>query len=132
MELDTSALRRLRDRLLETPEPASGAVPAGEAVRRVASARLTPSQQAALERIAPLAEVLFLTSAADGDLASEEGAAIRSAIATPPRFASSKLPYAVSTSAAVWRPSSSIAVSRISTLRTFPVTVIGKPSTNFT
>ena len=39
---------------------------------------------------------------------------------------------AVSTPAASPSPSSAIAISRISTLRTLPVTVIGKSSTNFT
>ena len=43
---------------------------------------LTPSQKATLERIAPLAEVLFLTIAADGELARSECRAIRTAIGT--------------------------------------------------
>src|SRR5205823_2680870 len=39
--------------------------------------------------------------------------------------------YAVATAAAFSRPSSSTAVSRILNFWTLPVTVIGKPSTNF-
>jgi hypothetical protein len=77
VELDTPTIRRLRDRLLAR-EPAVS----DRASLPPASDRLTPSQEAALERIAPLAEVLYLTIAADGDLARSECQAIRTAIGT--------------------------------------------------
>lgn len=78
MEIDTPTIRRLRDRLLETEPPA----PPESGVRASASGELTPSQEAALTRIAPLAEVLFLTITADGELARSESQAIRTAIGT--------------------------------------------------
>lgn len=73
MQLDTAAIRQLRDRLLalgsaDAPGPAP------------AAAAPTPDQQAALERIGPLAEVLFLTMEADDDRARSECEAIRDAI----------------------------------------------------
>ncbi len=74
LQIDTPTVRRLRDRLLDEsgPAPAREPIPCAEA--------LTSAQQAALDRIAPLAEVLFLTIAADGELQRSECQAIRGAI----------------------------------------------------
>lgn len=77
MQLDTPAIRRIRDRLLATSPPDHEPSPGASATEG-----LTPSQCAALDRIAPLAEVLFLTIAADGELARSECRAIRTAIGT--------------------------------------------------
>ena len=75
MDLDTSSIRRLRDRLLsvepgsEPPETERGGGPG-------------PSEEhlALLERIGPLAETLFLTMEADGARDRAEKQAIRNAI----------------------------------------------------
>ncbi len=75
LALDTEATRRLRDRLLgpvleaplTPPAPGSGAEP-------------NPDQQAALERIGPIAEVLFLVMEADDDRPRAECESVRRAI----------------------------------------------------
>ncbi len=77
MQIETDTVRRLRDRLLALA-PATSAS-AGEGAAPTTSS-LSPEQQAALERIEPLAEVLFLTIEADGTRARSECDAIRNAI----------------------------------------------------
>ena len=72
MQLDTPSIRRLRDRLLDAASAASAPSATG--------ADLSPEQQAALDRIGPLAEVLFLTMDADGARARTECEAIRNAV----------------------------------------------------
>ncbi len=76
MDLDTPAVRRLRDRLLEE-RPAGDSHLAEEAHVKD---ELTPEQEAALERVGPLIEVLYLTMAADGAMQAPERKAIRNAI----------------------------------------------------
>jgi tellurite resistance protein len=75
MDLDTSSIRRLRDRLLsvepesEPPETRRGGGPAP-----------SEEQLTLLERIGPLVETLFLTMEADGARDHAEKQAIRNAI----------------------------------------------------
>jgi tellurite resistance protein len=76
VELDTPTLRRLRDRLLASSRRAGESIP----ILRVDSASLDPEQSAAQERVAPIAEVLFLMMVADGESAAEEEGAVRKAI----------------------------------------------------
>ncbi len=75
MKLDTPAIRRLRDRLL-TAAPTDSAAASPETAAPAPRA----GQIAAVERIAPLAEVLYLVMAADGEIALAERATIRNAI----------------------------------------------------
>ena len=79
MEFDTEAIRRLRDRLLEI-EVAPEAAPPGAAAAPSLDG-LGPVQQAALERVGPLAEALFLAMTADGVQEGSERRAVRAAIA---------------------------------------------------
>jgi uncharacterized tellurite resistance protein B-like protein len=74
MQLDTPTIRRLRDRLLS----AGGAPFERESHRPIAG--LSLEQQACVDRVTPLAEVLFLTMAIDGARARSESAAIRNGI----------------------------------------------------
>jgi tellurite resistance protein len=72
MQLDTPSIRRLRDRLLESAPGRSKPAQSGSTLSSV--------QRAALERIDPLAEVLFLTVDADGARDRRECQAIQNAI----------------------------------------------------
>ena len=68
MKLDTPLIQRLRDRLLHTAPDSDSPSATG------------PDQDAALERLEPLIEALFLTMNADGEVAPGELQAIGNAI----------------------------------------------------
>jgi len=73
MQLDTAVTRRLRDALLSTAEASpSGALEDPDA--------LTPEQHAALDRILPIIEALYLMMVADRDAASAERQAVTGAL----------------------------------------------------
>lgn len=74
--LDTDLVRRMRDQLLENGRPSL--VPPAD----FELAELAPFELASLERIAPLAELLFLMMSADGTLDTKELDTIRGAIRT--------------------------------------------------
>jgi len=74
MQFDTPTIRRLRDRLL------SAGGPRIDDGSRSRIEGLSSEQQAYVERIAPLAEVLFLTMSTDGARTPSESAAIRNGI----------------------------------------------------
>jgi len=78
VDLDTPTLRRLRDRLLSASRPERPSAP--DLRRDAPEAPLDPEQAASQERVAPLAEVLFLMMVADGAITKEEEAAVRRAI----------------------------------------------------
>ena len=71
MKLDTPLIQRLRDRLLKANPAADSADTPGTA---------DPDHDAALERLEPLIEALFLTMHADDDVAPGELQAIANAI----------------------------------------------------
>ena len=73
MQLDTAVTRRLRDALLSAAEDsASGALEDPDA--------LTPEQHAALDRILPIIETLYLMMVADSDAAATEREAVTGAL----------------------------------------------------
>lgn len=74
--IDTQLIHRLREQLLAKGLTAAGA-PAGAALEELA-----PYEAAALERVAPLAELLFLMMGADGAADVRERDAIRGAVRT--------------------------------------------------
>src|SRR3982751_5745772 len=79
MKLETATIRRLRDALLKSGRRA-------EAVQTSAYETLTRAgllsdvEQAALERIDPMAETMFLVMAADSQITDSERDAVRGAI----------------------------------------------------
>jgi uncharacterized tellurite resistance protein B-like protein len=79
MKLDPSVVARLRDELLEKGQrPTLILSPAYESLTR--EGLLTDEETEALRRVDPVAEAMFLTMAADGDVAEEELDVIRGAI----------------------------------------------------
>jgi tellurite resistance protein len=79
MKIETTTIRRLRDALLQSGRrPSLVLTPAYETLAR--EGLLTAEETAALTRVDPLAEVMFLMMSADGRIASEEKDAVRGAI----------------------------------------------------
>ncbi len=79
MKLKTRTIARLRDALLQSGRrPSLVASSAYETLTR--EGLLTPEEVAALNRVEPLAETMFLMMAADGKLTTEEHDAVRGAI----------------------------------------------------
>ncbi len=71
MDIDTPAIRRLRDRIFAVESqrtPSQGGVD------------VAPAQEAALERVSPLVEVMVLMMAADGETDSRERRTVRDAV----------------------------------------------------
>lgn len=74
--LDTAVIARLRDQLLSRGVPSLLPAPGASLDA------LAPYQRAALARVTPLAELLFLVMSADGDAHSSEVDALRGALRT--------------------------------------------------
>jgi len=79
MRIETATIRRLRDALMKSGERASAVEsPAYETLARAGV--LTDDEQAAVARVAPLAETMFLMMTADGKITDAERTAILGAI----------------------------------------------------
>ena len=79
MRIHTSTITRLRDALLQSGRrPSIVMSPAYETLAR--SGLLSPEETAAVERIDPLAETMYLMMTADGHIAEVEKDALRGAI----------------------------------------------------
>ncbi len=79
MKIETATIRRLRNALLKSGRrPSLVLSPAYETLAR--QGLLTPEESAALERLDPLAETMFLMMAADGKVAEEEHDVVRGAL----------------------------------------------------
>lgn len=79
MKVETATIRRLRDALLLSGRrPSAVLSPAYETLTR--AGLLTPEETAAITRVEPLAETMFLMMAADGSLSDVERDAVRGAI----------------------------------------------------
>lgn len=79
MKIETATIRRLRDALLQSGRrPSMVMSPAYETLTR--EGLLSPEEMAALNRVDPLAETMFLMMAADGVVADVERDAVRGAI----------------------------------------------------
>lgn len=79
MQLRTATILRLRDAMLESGRRPSAVVSSAyETLTR--AGMLSAEETHALTRVEPLAEVMFLMSSADGNLAEEEREAVRGAI----------------------------------------------------
>ncbi len=79
MRIHTATITRLRDALLQSGRRPSIVVsPAYETLAR--SGLLSPEETAAVERIDPLAETMYLMMTADGDISDVERDALRGAI----------------------------------------------------
>lgn len=79
MKLETATIMRLRDALLQSGRrPSMVASSAYETLTR--EGLLTPEEVAAISRVEPLAETMFLMMAADGKVAEPERDAVRGAI----------------------------------------------------
>ena len=71
MDIDTGTIRRLRDALIK----------GGRLSESVASTSVTDARhQAAVERVSPLVEVMYLMMVIDGDIGDDERTAIQGAI----------------------------------------------------
>ena len=79
MRIQTATIRRLRNALLKSGRrPSVVLSPAYEILAR--QGLLTPEETAALERVDPLAETMYLMMAADGQLAAAECDVLRGAV----------------------------------------------------
>lgn len=79
MKIETETISRLRDALLQSGRrPSLVMSPAYETLTR--QGLLSPEEMAALNRVDPLAETMFLMMAVDGKLAEQEQDAVRGAI----------------------------------------------------
>ena len=79
MKIETATIRRLRDALLQSGRrPSTVMSSAYEVLTR--QGMLTPQESAALTRVDPMAEAMFLMMAADGKVADAERDAVRGAI----------------------------------------------------
>jgi tellurite resistance protein len=79
MKIETATIRRLRDALLQSGRrPSTVMSSAYEVLTR--QGMLTPQESAALSRVDPMAETMFLMMAADGKVAEQERDAVRGAI----------------------------------------------------
>jgi hypothetical protein len=79
MKIETATIRRLRNALLKSGRrPSLVLSPAYETLAR--QGLLTPEESAAIERLDPLAETMFLMMAADGRVAEEEQDVVRGAV----------------------------------------------------
>src|SRR5262245_46793598 len=79
MKIETATIRRLRDALLQSGRrPSTVMSSAYEVLTR--QGLLSPEESAALSRVEPLAETMFLMMAADGKVAEPERDAVRGAI----------------------------------------------------
>jgi tellurite resistance protein len=79
MKIETATIRRLRDALLQSGRrPSTVMSSAYEVLTR--QGMLTPQESAALTRVDPMAETMFLMMAADGKVADAERDAVRGAI----------------------------------------------------
>jgi tellurite resistance protein len=79
MKIETATIRRLRDALLKSGRrPSIVLSSAYEILAR--RGLLSPEETAALERLDPLAETMFLMMAADGRVAEEEQDVVRGAV----------------------------------------------------
>jgi len=71
MQIDTPAVRQLRDRILGASPESALPQPGGDP---------TPEQEAALDRVGPLVEVMVLMMAADGEIRAAEQQAVGRAV----------------------------------------------------
>ena len=79
MKIETTTIRRLRDALLQSGRrPSIVLSPAYETLTR--EGMLSPEEMAALNRVDPLAETMFLMMSADGKIEQSERDAVRGAI----------------------------------------------------
>ena len=79
MKIETATIRRLKDALLQSGRrPSTVMSSAYEVLTR--QGMLTPQETAALSRVDPMAETMFLMMAADGKVAEAERDAVRGAI----------------------------------------------------
>src|SRR5512142_2134591 len=79
MRIHTATIARLRDALLQSGRrPSLVLSPAYETLAR--SGLLSPEETAAVERIDPIAETMYLMMTADGSVAKAEQDALRGAI----------------------------------------------------
>jgi hypothetical protein len=79
MKLETRTLLRLRDALLQSGRrPSAVQSSAYETLAR--QGLLTPQESAALTRVEPIAETMFLMMSADGTIATDEQDVVRGAI----------------------------------------------------
>ena len=79
MKIETATIRRLRDALLKSGRRAEAVEsPAYETLAR--AGLLSDDEQAALTRVDPVAETMFLMMAADGKITDTERDAVRGAI----------------------------------------------------
>src|SRR5664279_117079 len=79
MRIHSATITRLRDALLQSGRRPSIVIsPAYETLAR--SGLLSPEETAAIERIDPLAETMYLMMTADGDISEVEKDALRGAI----------------------------------------------------
>lgn len=79
MKIETVTIRRLRDSLLQSGRrPSTVLSSAYETLAR--QGMLSPEESAALNRVDPLAETMFLMMAADGTISEPERDAVRGAI----------------------------------------------------
>jgi tellurite resistance protein len=79
MKIETGTIRRLRDSLLQSGRrPSMVLSPAYETLTR--QGILSPEEMAALNRVDPLAETMFLMMSVDGDVSTTERDAVRGAI----------------------------------------------------
>lgn len=79
MKIETATIRRLRDALLKSGRRAD-AVQSSAYETLTRAGLLSDAEQAALERVAPMAETMFLVMAADGKITEPERDAVRGAI----------------------------------------------------
>ncbi|HEY3233449.1 MAG TPA: TerB family tellurite resistance protein [Polyangiaceae bacterium] len=79
MKIETATIRRLRDALLQSGRrPSSVLSPSYETLTRLGM--LSAQEAAALDRVDPLAETMYLMMSADGRITEEERDAVRGAI----------------------------------------------------
>lgn len=79
MKIETATIRRLRDALIQSGRrPSMVLSPAYETLTR--EGLLSPEESAALNRVDPLAETMFLMMSADGTISEVERDAVRGAI----------------------------------------------------
>src|SRR5690348_7715120 len=78
MRIETATIRRLRDALLQSGRRTDVLSPAFETLARAGI--LSDNERAALARVDPMVETLFLVMAADGKVHEDERAAVRGAV----------------------------------------------------
>jgi tellurite resistance protein len=78
MKIETATIRRLRDALLQSGRKTDVLSPAFETLARAGI--LSDAEKAALSRVDPMVETLFLMMAADGKVTDSERSAVRGAV----------------------------------------------------